>query len=248
MAPIQAYHRPQTIAEALQLLNRDGVRTALIGGGTTIVPELEEREIEEVVDLQEAGPAHVEARGEQLALGAFVHLQTLVEDERVPSLIRDAAFREGPNTFRNQSTLGGVIASRHWESELLAALLVHDASLTVETTTGAQTISLADFLAESVEPRQPGIIVEVSIASGGATGQARVGRTPLDTAIVAALARRDESGAVRLALTGVAPTPSLVDPDKLDSLTPPGDFRGSSDYRKEMATILARRALEQLEE
>jgi CO/xanthine dehydrogenase FAD-binding subunit len=245
MAPIQAYHRPQTIAEALELLERSGVRTALLGGGTTIVAELAEQEIEEVVDLQDAGPTHLEARADRLALGAFVRLQTLVEDERVPSLLRDAAFREGPNTFRNQSTLGGVIASRHWESELLAALLVHDASLTVETTTGTQTISLADFLAG---PAPGGIIVDVSVATGGATSQARVGRTPLDTAIVAALARRDEGGAVRLALTGIAPTPSLADPDKLDTLAPPGDFRGSSDYRKEIAAILARRAIEQLEE
>jgi aerobic carbon-monoxide dehydrogenase medium subunit len=244
MAPIQAYHRPQTIAEALRLLSRDGVRTTLIAGGTTIVPQLDEREIEEVVDLQEAGPAHVEARGERLALGAFVRLQTLIEDERVPSVIRDAAFREGPNTFRNQRTLGGVIASRHWESELLAALLVHDGRLTVETTAGAQAISLADFLAG---PVPSGIIVEVSIASGGATGQARVGRTPLDTAIVAALARRDASGAVRLALTGAGSTPCLVDPEAIDALDPPGDFRGGSDYRKEIAAILARRALEQLE-
>jgi probable selenate reductase FAD-binding subunit len=245
MAPIQAYHRPQTIAEALELLNRNGVRTALLGGGTTIVAELAEQEIEEVVDLQDAGPAHVELRGGRLALGAFVRLQALVDDERVPSLIRDATFREGPNTFRHQATLGGAIASRHWESELLAALLVHDSSLTVETLSGTQTISLADFLAG---PAPSGIIVEVTVETGGATGQARVGRTPLDTAIVAALARRDESGTLRLALTGVAPTPSLIDPAKLDTLAPPGDFRGSSDYRKEIAAILARRALAELEE
>jgi CO/xanthine dehydrogenase FAD-binding subunit len=245
MAPIQAYHRPETIAEALELLNRSGVRTALLGGGTTIVAELAEQGIEEVVDLQDVGPAHVEPRGDRLALGAFLRLQALVDDERVPSLIRDAAFREGPNTFRNQSTLGGVIASRHWESELLAALLVHDASLTVEATRGAQIISLADFLAG---PAPSGIIAEVTVETGGVTGQARVGRTPLDTAIVAALARRDEGGAVRLALTGAGTTPSLVDPDKLDTLTPPGDFRGSSDYRKEIAAILSRRALAELEE
>jgi CO/xanthine dehydrogenase FAD-binding subunit len=121
---------------------------------------------------------------------------------------------------------------------------VHDASLTVEATRGTHTISLADFL---VGPAPGGIIVEVSVATAGATGQARVGRTPLDTAIVAALARRDEGSAVRLALTGIAPTPSLADPDKLDTLAPPGDFRGSSDYRKEIGAILARRALAELE-
>ena len=69
----------------------------------------------------------------------------------------------------------------------------------------------------------------------------------MDTAIVAAHARRDDDGTLRLALTGVGTTPSLVAPDDLDALDPPGDFRGSSEYRKEMAGILARRALAQLE-
>jgi CO/xanthine dehydrogenase FAD-binding subunit len=104
MAPIQAYHRPQTIAEALAAA---GAATACarrsLPAAQPSSPELEEQEIEEVVDLQEAGPTHVEVRGERLALGAFARLQTLVEDERVPSLLRDAAFREGPNTFRYQS-------------------------------------------------------------------------------------------------------------------------------------------------
>ncbi len=245
MAPIQAYHRPRTIAEALALLQREGVRTALVAGGTTIVAQLHEQEIEEVVDLQEAGPAHVEPHGQRLALGAFVRLQALVEDKRVPALVRDAACREGPSTFRRQGTLGGAIASRHWESELLAALLAHDAALTIAGTAGTQTISLQDFLAG---PAPAGIIVEVAIAAGGATGQARVGRTPLDTAIVAALARRDDDGQLWLALTGVAAAPTLVEPGELDALDPPGDFRGSSQYRKEMAAILTRRALEQLEE
>lgn len=245
MAPVQAYHRPQTIAEALQLLARDNVRTALVAGGTSLVPDLDEKEIEEVVDLQALGLDNVEPQGDRLALGALLPLQTLIDDERVPPLVQGAAAREGPNTFRHQATIGGTIASAHWESELLAALLVHDGALTLETTAGTQTVSLADFLAQ--EDRPAGIITAVTIATGGKTGQARVGRTPLDTAIVAAYARRDESGTLRLALTGVGTTPSLVAPDEIDTLDPPGDFRGSSEYRQEVAAILSRRALAQLE-
>lgn len=244
MAPIDAYHRPQTIAEALQLLTRDGVRSALVAGGTSLVPALDEREIEEVIDLQALGLDSIETGDERLILGALLAVQTLVDDERVPPLVQEGAFREGPNTFRHQATLGGVIAAAHRESELLAALLVHDAALTVETVSGTQTLSLADFLAQT--DRQPGIITAVTIATGGKTGHARVARTPLDTAIVAAHARRDNDGTLRLALTGVGTTPSLVAPGAIDTLAPPGDFRGSSEYRQEMATILARRALAQL--
>jgi CO/xanthine dehydrogenase FAD-binding subunit len=49
-----------------------------------------------------------------------------------------------------------------------------------------------------------------------------------------------------LALTGVAATPILVEPGDLAHLDPPGDFRGSSRYRRELAGILAKRVVDRL--
>lgn len=246
MAPIQAYHHPKTMSEALQLLDRREVRTAVIAGGASLVPALDEQGIDEVVDLQGLCPAGIQAGGDRLTIGALTRLQALVDDERVPPLLKEGAFREGPNTFRHQATLGGVIAGAHWESELLAALLVHDAVVTLETAAGTHTLNLAAYLSEVAGQLQNAIITEVTVATGGETGHARVARTPLDTAIVAALARRDAQGELRLALTGVAATPILIDPDDVEKLDPPGDFRGSSAYRQEMAALLSRRALAQL--
>jgi hypothetical protein len=48
----------------------------------------------------------------------------------------------------------------------------------------------------------------------------------------------------RVALSGVAKTPILV--DAADVVEPPGDFRGSSEYRRALAEILVARALEAL--
>jgi len=248
MAPIQAYHRPQTMTEALQLLARPGLRTALVAGGTSLVPRLDEQEIDEVVDLQGLCPAGIQDGGDRLTIGALTLLQALAEHPAVPPLLKEGALREGPNTFRHQSTVGGVIACADWESELLAALLVHDAVVTLETPAGTHTLNLADYLSEIAGQLQNAIIVEVTVAIGGQVGQARVGRTPLDTSIVAALARRDERGELRLALTGIAATPRLIAPDEIEALDPPGDFRGSAAYRREMAAILSRRAVAQLDE
>jgi CO/xanthine dehydrogenase FAD-binding subunit len=236
------------MTEALELLARDGVRTALVAGGTSLVPALDEQGIDEVVDLQALCPAGIQAGGDRLTLGSLVTLQALLDDEQVPPLLKEGALREGPNTFRHQSTLGGVIASADWESELLAALLVHDAVVTLETPAGTHTLALADYLADMAGQLQNAIIVEVTVATGGKTGHARVARTPLDTAIVAALARRDSEGEVRLALTGVAHRPLLVAPEGVTTLDPPGDFRGSGAYRQEMAAILSRRAVAQLDQ
>jgi CO/xanthine dehydrogenase FAD-binding subunit len=47
-------------------------------------------------------------------------------------------------------------------------------------------------------------------------------------------------------MSGVAPTPVVVDAEHLADLEPPGDFRGSSTYRAELAQVLLGRVLEQL--
>ena len=60
---------------------------------------------------------------------------------------------------------------------------------------------------------------------------------------MAALGRRAPDG-IRLALTGVAPRPVLVDADEPTAgLDPPADFRGSSEYRLELAVTLSARVL-----
>jgi CO/xanthine dehydrogenase FAD-binding subunit len=49
-------------------------------------------------------------------------------------------------------------------------------------------------------------------------------------------------------LTGVAPTPHLIDPADVDDLVPPADFRGSTEYRAHLATVLTARAIAGLDQ
>ena len=46
-----------------------------------------------------------------------------------------------------------------------------------------------------------------------------------------------------LAMTGVAPVPVIVDPDHIEDLDPPPDFRGTSAYRSTLAQVLADRVV-----
>ena len=184
----------------------------------------------------------------RLSLGAMVRLQTIVDDEDAPPLLREMARREGPNTFRHASTIGGSIVAANPESELLAALLVFNAEVTIRTADGGHTMSLADFYADLAGNLRGAILTGVALETDGPTAHDRVARTPQDRPIVAAIARLQSNGAALLALCGVAATPILAGPDDITSLTPPADFRGSSDYRKEMARLLAGRVLNELQE
>ncbi len=242
----QTYHRPDSIKEALQLLAREGLNTAVLAGGTQLNPDL--AGVDELVDLQSTGLDQITSGDQRLTLGAMVRVQTILEHEDAPPLLRQMAQREGPNTFRNAGTIGGAIVTADPESELLAALLVFEADVTIHTGAGAHTMALGDFLTDVRGHLENGLLTGVALQTGGPTAHDRVARTPQDSPIVAALARRKDDGAALLALCGVAPTPILAGPDDIPTLDPPADFRGSSQYRKEMARVLAKRVLSELQE
>ncbi len=254
MNKIKLYHRPQTVEEALQLLLDAEGNKAILAGGTTLIPRLDDQ-IEEIVDLQNAGLDKLEYAAGTMSIGAMTRLQTIVDDPRAPALLREAARREGPNTFRHAATFGGIVVNAHWESELPAALLVLQTEVHIllppphPLTEGdsAQTFSLSDFLTHQVKNLNNGLLACLTLQTGGQTAAARVARTPADAPIVAAVARKDEAGHIHLALSGVAKTPIPVNPDELDSLAPPADFRGSSEYRREMAKVLSARVLNELQ-
>lgn len=242
MQKISAYHRPSSLEEALALLDRSQVRSVPIAGGTTLVASAVDV-FQEVVDLQAIGLDAIEGSADGLRIGAMTRLQDIVDDERVPELLRAATQREGPNTFRNAGTLGGAIVEANWESELLAALLVLECELTIQDAGGARGITLANFLVEPAAALKTGLLTQVLISANGETHTAHVARTPADRAIVSATVRKLDNGEVLLALSGVAEVAVLVVPDEVQNLQPPGDFRGSSDYRRSMATVLTKRVL-----
>ena len=243
MRTISRYHRPETLSEAVDLLARDGVTSIVVGGGT-VVNATEETSATEVIDIQVVCSEAIEEADDRVIIGAMTRLQSLVDHPVVPPLLRELAHREGPNTLRNAATVGGTVASGDPESELLAGLLVHEATVDIERRAGCNTVSLASLLSDRTA-LQSGIITSISVARGGSTASARTGRTPADVPIVAAVGRVTEDGP-RLALTGVAPTPIIVTADSIDSLNPPADFRGTTDYRRTLARTLISRVLSQL--
>ncbi len=237
MPGVKAYHRPSTLDEASLLLSEPG-RSALAGGTALVPPVLSGAHTQtEVVDLQALGLDMIMADGDRLGIGSMVRLGDLLNERRVPTLLRQLAQQELPSALRNQATLGGTIGDGSRESVLLAGLLVHQTTLEIH---GVGTRSLDD---ELFSPTNNRLITSITIHTAGTGSVASTGRTPADIPIVAAVANRTNEG-VRLALTGVSATPVLVDPaNPTAGLRPPSDFRGSSEYRLHLAGVLGERAL-----
>lgn len=237
MATVSAYERPATIEEALVCLaEQDAVA---VGGGTKVNATRSDTPVT-VVDLQALGLDGIEPDGRLLRIGATATLQQLADDHAAPIIVRCAARREQPSTLRAAATVGGCVAAADRSSELVAALLVHEATVTVLDRKESTTARL-DRLLQHL-PLPPGsLLTSVTIETSGETSASGTGRTRADRPIVAAFARRTPDGRRLLALTGVAATPILV--EDAEALEPPGDFRGSSEYRRALAVTLSARAL-----
>ena len=237
MYRIDAYHRPSSVTDAVDLLA--GSARLALAGGTTIRHDGGAAPTE-VVDLQALGLDQVGSEHELVRIGAMARLHDLVGHPDVPDLIRTAARSELPSTLRTLATVGGTVGAAWSDSVFLAALLVHDASVHFAD---GRTVALSSMLGDGLAAGD--LIVAVEGQPSGATAVAATARTPADDPIVAAVARSADDG-IRLALCGVGPTPALVDPDDLDRLEPPSDFRGTSAYRHHLAQVLSARVIEEL--
>lgn len=233
-----AYHRPQNIADAIELLEEPDV--VPLGGGTKLLADDVQGA---VVDLQDLGFKQVKWGDGVLKVGAMVTLTDFIAalaDAPVVGatlLLTDAVHHAGANTYRNAATVGGTAASCLPDSELMAVLLVLE---TVVVVNHKIRISLADYLADG---EINGIVTAVVIPWTDGVGKAdRVARTPADYPIVSVVMWRPKGGEMRLAGTGMNEIPSLLTADKTD-YDHRGDFRGDAEYRAKMTAVLIKRVM-----
>lgn len=238
-----AYRRPPSLEEALAVLE-SSPGAVVLGGGTRLSADPAPGPVD-VVDLQALRLDRIRTTGNAtVRIGAMATLQQVADSPALPAVLREAARRERPSTLRSQATLGGCVAAREGDSELLAALLAHDAVVSIADRGGTARSELAEFLAGGPLDRAR-IITDVTVCTCGAASAARTARTRADRPIVAAVARITATGERRLALAGVAATPVMAGERAgwADDLDPPGDFRGSGEYRRALAVVLASRAM-----
>jgi carbon-monoxide dehydrogenase medium subunit len=193
--------------------------------------------------------------------------------QRFPALAEGAHYVGGP-AIRNRATLGGNICNASPAADTSPALLAFGATVEVAGPKGTRSLPLAKlWIAPRRIALEPGeAVTAVTLAAQGPhSGNAfrRLTRTAMDIALVnaAAAVRLDAQGKIAeavLALGAVGPTVVTV-PEVRKALVgrapdatawgdarrlaeaaakPIDDVRASADYRREMAGVLAARALE----
>lgn len=272
---VGAYFLPRSMPEALGLLERHGPDLLVMAGGTVAMPLINEGlSLPEVVmGLRLAGLDGIERRIDAQRIGATATLTQLLGQDAVP-MLQDAARNTASWSVRNMATVGGNLFTPPPGGDVAVALLALDASVTLASARGARVVPLADFytgfLTNELAPDE--LLVELWVPiTRGPTAYIKFGRKHASTPAVVTVAARLEwddervTGA-RIALGAVGPHPlrarraeQLLVGTGLDAeaiaaaadaaqqeCEPFTDGIATDWYRRRMAGLLVRRALEQL--
>ncbi|TAK12020.1 MAG: hypothetical protein EPO32_10150 [Anaerolineae bacterium] len=244
---ILEYHRPESLEEALKLLNRKTPRTVPLGGGTVLSAPSDESVA--VVDLQALGLNQIEKQGNGLKIGATATLQALLDTEGLPAALVAAIRHEAAYNLRQSATVAGALAASDGRSPFAVAMLALDAQLLWQP--GDKTQSLGDFLPLRAEA--PGkLITTITIPINARLAYEYVARTPADLPIAAVAVAQWPSGRTRMGLGGWGKT-AFVALDGQDATGLPiaaenaalsaADEWASAEYRMDVVKTLATRAL-----
>jgi aerobic carbon-monoxide dehydrogenase medium subunit len=220
------------------------------------------------------GLNYIREAGERIAIGAMTtHIEVLSSPvlQRHSPLLPQAASQIGDTQVRNCGTIGGSLAQAHPAADYPAAVLTLDAEIVATSRNGQRVIRAGDFFTgmftTALKPDE--IITEVRIPKTDGQGVAyKKHHHPASGYAVVGVAvlvsgSSGKTDTVAVGITGVAEhayratavenalrgksAAAIKDasPHVADDVEVLGDYYASAEYRKHMAGIYTRRALEQ---
>ncbi len=269
------YTAPETLEDAIMALSDGGEDAKLLAGGHSLLPLMKLRLATPslLVDLRQVPGLHgIQREDGNWRIGA---LTPHAELEHTPDLgvVSVVAGTIADPQVRNRGTIGGSLAHGDPASDLPAAMLICEASVTLQGAGGQQrTVDIADFfrdyLETAVEPTEVLTEVRMPAYDGWGYGYEKFNRRSEDWAMVAVCALVHKNGDtvedVRVGLTNMASVPLRAravedalrgQPANAESIAraaeqaaegtdPPADLNASSEYKRHLARVMCRRALE----
>jgi aerobic carbon-monoxide dehydrogenase medium subunit len=249
------YVRPGSIAEALEALAaHDGARA--LAGGQTLVNVMKARAAspDVLVDLNGLDELRTIDRGDDgaLRIGAMVTYAQLMRDASVADarpILAEVSAQIADVQVRNRGTIGGNICSSDPTNHFPPLAAAQGWRMHVRGAGGERELAPEDFFLgvyfTAVGPGE--LLTAITIPAGGKDGFASV-TLGADGTCIASAAAQVRDGEARIALGCVGATPVVVsspEEARTAALDPPSDVHASAEYRRHLAEVCARRALEQ---
>ncbi len=217
---------------------------------------------------------YVRDEGDHLAIGAMTRHCDMERDSTLGEhcgLIAYTASLVGDPQVRHRGTIGGSISHGDAASDLPSALLALDANFVVKGSGGERTVAAGDFFEDYLQtilsPDEVLTEIQVPKLEGAGWSYKKFNRRAQDWAVVgvAAVVERSNGsiGSARIGLTNMGSTPlratsaenalSGADPSSVAEATssadegtsPSSDIAASDEYRRHLARVLSRRAVEE---
>ena len=228
-----------------------------------------------LIDLGRIGDLnYVRDEGDHLAVGAMTRHCDAERDPTLQEhcgLVSYTASLVGDPSVRHRGTIGGSISHGDAASDLPSALLALDTTFVVRGPNGERTVAAGDFfqdyLQTTLAPDEVLTEIRVPKLNGAGWSYKKFNRRAQDWAVVGAAAVVERSngsiGSARIALTNMGSTPirataaesalSGADPSSVAEATssadegtsPSSDIAASAEYRRHLARVLSRRAVEE---
>jgi len=247
------YERASDVDHALELLGEPDAKA--LAGGQSLIPVMKLRIARPsvVVDISRLELRGVEEKGGALHIGPLTTWAELAAAELPAGLeaIPECARGIGDVQVRNLGTVGGSIVHADPASDMPAVLLALGASVEVRSQDGAREVALADMLvgpfttALGAQELVSDIVVPIPSPSSG-SAYVSVEHPASGFALVGAAALVGPSGEI-VGLTGVGATPFILEGELREAITAAeifGDRFAPEEYRRELALVVAERALE----
>ncbi|HEX6696068.1 MAG TPA: xanthine dehydrogenase family protein subunit M [Solirubrobacteraceae bacterium] len=268
------YVAPDTLEEALKALSEGGEDAKVLAGGHSLLPLMKLRLAAPtlLVDIRKVpGLRGVQRENGQWRIGAMTrHADMQGNADLGP--VGQATALIADQQVRNRGTIGGSLAHGDPASDLPTVFLACEGSLTVVGSGGTREVAAADMFQDYLTTAvgEGEIVTEIRVPSFDDWGSSylKFTRRAEDWAMVAVLAMVKKAGDgsvddVRIALTNMGSTPLRATAAEdalrgkgLDAIAaaaeqaaegtdPPGDLNATPDYKRHLARVLTRRALEE---
>ena len=259
------YKRAGSAEQALELVAEYGEDAKFMAGGHSLLPLMKLRLAapEVIIDLGGLRDlSYITDRGSYVAIGALTRHHDVQHSEllgRQVPLLAHAAGEVGDPQIRHRGTIGGSLAHADPSADLPMTLLALGGSVEITGPAGVRTVAADDFFVGPFETAlsPDELLSAVRVPRGGSLpwGYQKFVRRANDWAIVGVAAY---DGRVALASMGGTPLRALAVEEALrggasaaeaaahaaDGTSPGYDFHADTEYRKHLARVLTKRALQ----
>jgi carbon-monoxide dehydrogenase medium subunit len=259
------YVRPTSVDEAIAALVEHGDDAKVLAGGHSLLPLMKLRLAMPavLVDIGRIpGLSYVRVEGDEVAIGAGTRHAELEKDAvaaaEVP-MLPYVASQVGDPQVRHRGTIGGTVAHSDPASDLPTALLALGGTVVVQGPEGRREIPIPEFWLGFFETALEAdeLIVEIRVPRTGSAGWAyeKFTRRANDWPIVAVAAVEGRVALANMAGSVVRATAteealargaSIEEAAALadQGTSPSADMHADQEYRRHLARLLTRRALE----